>query len=367
MLQGVRPHGPRGNQSPHHHGFSEAAIRPDATGVDATDTAMAYTVEIGVGDPETKFTLLVDTGTSNTWVGADKKYVATKTSKNTGDTVSVNYGTGSFSGTEFLDKVTISPDLIIEKQSIGVASESQGISAVDGVFGIGPIDLTKDTVSGQLEVPTVLDNMTSQGIIKSNVLGIFFEPTVKERTVTGELTFGGFDQRKITSNVTFTPITTVKPAAEYWGIKQNIKYGKNLHLLSGSAGVVDTGTTLLVLATDAYQAYQKATGGVVDETTTLLKVTEEQYNNLQSLYFEIDGTTFEMTPNAQIWPRSQNVDIGGDPNSIYLIASDLGQPSGEGIDFVNGFTFLQRFYSVFDTDKTRVGFATTAFTHATTN
>ena len=62
-----------------------------------------------------------------------------------------------------------------------------------------------------------------------------------------------------------------------------------------------------------------------------------------------------------------NTAIGGDPNSIYLIVSDLGSPSGEGLDFINGMVFLQRFYNVFDVTNNRVGFATTQFTDAVTN
>lgn len=42
--------------------------------------------------------LIVDTGSSNTWVGAGTKYVASSTSHDTGDKVSVSYGSGSFSG-----------------------------------------------------------------------------------------------------------------------------------------------------------------------------------------------------------------------------------------------------------------------------
>ena len=76
---------------------------------------------------------------------------------------------------------------------------------------------------------------------------------------------------------------------------------------------------------------------------------------------------FELTANAQAWPRSLNADIGGNANSVYLIVNDLGTNSGEGLDFINGFTFLERFYSVFDTANSRVGFATTPFTDATSN
>ena len=77
--------------------------------------------------------------------------------------------------------------------------------------------------------------------------------------------------------------------------------------------------------------------------------------------------TYTLTANAQLWPRSLNTDIGGTTSRIYLIVNDLGSPSGEGLDFINGFGFLERFYSVFDTANKRVGFATTPFTTATTN
>lgn len=53
-----------------------------------------------------------------------------------------------------------------------------------------------------------------------------------------------------------------------------------------------------------------------------------------------------MAPH-HLFQRSLNADIGGNANSVYLIVNDIGTPSGEGLDFINGFTFLERFYSVF--------------------
>jgi hypothetical protein len=77
--------------------------------------------------------------------------------------------------------------------------------------------------------------------------------------------------------------------------------------------------------------------------------------------------TYALTPNGQIWPRSLNTFIGGSTSSIYIIVGNMGTPSGEGFDFVNGYTFLERFYSVFDTTNSRIGFAETSYTDATTN
>jgi len=182
----------------------------------------------------------------------------------------------------------------------------------------------------------------------------------------GELVFGGIDSSKFTGNITYTAVTSISPASNYWGIEQNLSYNGQT-LLSGSAGIVDTGTTLLLIPTDAFQAYMNATGAVLDETTGLLRVNADQFTNLKSLVFMIGGTTFELTPNAQLWPRALNTAIGGETDAFYLIVGDIGSPSGEGLDFINGQAFLERFYSVFDTTNHRVGFANTPFTTAETN
>jgi hypothetical protein len=135
---------------------------------------------------------------------------------------------------------------------------------------------------------------------------------------------------------------------------------------------------------DAYTRYQSATGASVDAATGLLLISSAKYKALENLDFHIGSVryfmsaliplvhhfsqeTYTLTPNAQIWPRSLNTYLGGSSSAIYLIIHDIGTPSGEGFDFVNGYTFLERFYSVYDTSKSRVGFAKTKYTDATTN
>jgi cathepsin E len=83
--------------------------------------------------------------------------------------------------------------------------------------------------------------------------------------------------------------------------------------------------------------------------------------------FAASKVTYQLTPNAQIWPRSLNTAIGGVASNIYLVVNDIGTPTGQGLDFIDGYTFLERFYSVFDTTNKRVGLATTPFTTATSN
>ena len=105
-----------------------------------------------------------------------------------------------------------------------------------------------------------------------------------------------------------SPITGTSPANEYWGINESIKYGSTT-ILSETAGIVDTGasaasgndkgvilidndiigTTLILLATQAFDSYQDATGAELDDTTGLLTVTTSQYDALEDLIFDIDG------------------------------------------------------------------------------
>ncbi|KAE9406893.1 aspartic protease [Gymnopus androsaceus JB14] len=322
--------------------------------------AVSYIASVGVGANDEQFQLIVDTGSSNTWVGADTKYVATSTSTDTGDSVSVSYGSGDFSGTEFIDKVTLASDLVITSQSIGVASSSSGFSGTDGIIGIGPDDLTEDTVSGVSTVPTVTDNLFTQGTIAEKVVAISFEPATSEEVTNGELFFGGTDSTKFTGDITYTT-----KVGDYWGISQTISYaGKTIQ--TSTEGIVDTGTTLLYLEETAFNAYIKATGGKLNEATGLYTITTAQLDALEDLVFTIGGTEFSLTPNAQIWPRSLNADIGGSADDIYLVVADLGGEE-DGFNFINGYVFLERFYSVFDTTNSRVGFATTPFTTATTN
>ncbi|KAG2156946.1 aspartic proteinase [Suillus bovinus] len=318
---------------------------------------------VGIGDPATIYNLLVDTGSSLTWVNA-ASYVKTSTSVDTGQAISSSYG----SGTEYTDTVTLG-NLTIIQQPIGVISESTFTGITVGVIGIGPLDLTEGILRGSpptATIPTVTDNLYIQDMISQIVVGVSFEPTTSESDTNGELTFGGIDAIKYTGAVAYTPLTTTEPASYYWGINESITYGSTT-ILSETAGIVDTGTTLILIASNAFSAYQSGTGAIEDETTGLFRITSTQYSALVNLNFNVGNNTYALTPNGQIWPRALNTYIGGSTDYIYLIVNDFGTPSGEGLDFINGYTFLERFYSVFDTTNSQVGFAATAYTTATTN
>ncbi|KAG2362169.1 aspartic peptidase domain-containing protein [Suillus spraguei] len=314
-------------------------------------------VTLGVGSPHTLYNLLVDTGSAVTWIDPHIPY--DETGFNTGEPVEATYGvmgrpTSSFSGTIFLDTVTLGGGITIPNYELAVAYTSKNVK-YDGILGLGPRDLTADTRANPGTYPTFTDCLFNAGVILHNLVGIFFRPmTGNPYTDVGELAFGEPDYTKCTDNIIYTPITNTFPSADYWGIDQSITYG-GTEILEKTAGIIDTGTTFIKIASN--------------QPTGLLRITPDQYSALDVLKFHIsDDDTLSLIPDAQIWPRFLNLKLpGGEKGGIYLIITNLSTETGAGYDFIAGHTFMQRFYTVLDGSIFGVGFATTPFTYAITN
>ena len=82
------------------------------------------------------------------------------------------------------------------------------------------------------------------------MLGIYYEPynAKSKGHGRGSLSFGQVEPGRTVGAVNYVPLTTTRPASQYWGIDQSVSYGTT-QLLATTAGIVDTGTTLILLAT----------------------------------------------------------------------------------------------------------------------
>jgi len=325
-----------------------------------------YTASIGVGNPPTYYNLVVDTGSSNTFVGTGKPYVQTNTSIPTGETVNVTYGVGFFSGLEYIDQVTIAPGMVIKNQSIGDALSSASFEGVDGIIGVGPVDLTQRTLSPdtQATIPTVMDNAYSQGLISQEVLGVSFAPANSNDSINGKLTFGGVDQSLYVGDISYAPVTDTFPASHFWGVNVTASYGLKSIIPSSHSGIVDTGTTLIYIADDWFATYLDAIpGSYYDSNVTGLTVIPDmEVPFLAPFTFNIGGKPFILDAAAQLLPKDQNVVWGADPDTQYGYIGPMGQISGTGLDFIIGQKFMERYYAVFDASNSRVGFGYTDHT-----
>ena len=127
------------------------------------------------------------------------------------------------------------------------------------------------------EIPTVTDNLFSQGTISAHEISVSFEPLTEDNELNGELTWGAYNvifkssarmlkylqveptppnslarspSRTLFSTCLWplfklklcSPITDTSPASEFWGINESIEYGTTT-ILSTTAGIVDTGAS----------------------------------------------------------------------------------------------------------------------------
>ncbi|KZP33239.1 acid protease [Athelia psychrophila] len=323
-----------------------------SSSVPVTNQDTSYTAKVTIGSQT--FDLLVDSGSSNTWVGAKIKYAGSGAKSD--KSVSVSYGSGSFEGTEYTDSVTIG-SATVTSQSIGVASSSQGFATgIDGIFGFGPVELTQGTVDGADTVPTFMDNLYSSGAISSEVIGVSFAPEngSSDDSANGELTFGGTDSSKYTGSITYVPKSSGL-VGHYWGVTVSAITFGTTSLGSGPA-IVDTGTTLIYIPSSAYTKFLAATGGKDDSTTGLAKFTTKPTGTFS---LTIGGTVFSLTPVQYLVPKAQ-YSAFGIKGSDYYSWIGQGGPDSSPVSCVIGQKFLEHYYSVFDTTNSQIGFATAA-------
>ncbi|RDW85296.1 hypothetical protein BP6252_02886 [Coleophoma cylindrospora] len=290
-------------------------------------------VKVGIGSPATTYDLILDTGSANTWVGAEKKFVVTKTSYNTDAAVNVVYPEGSFSGNEYFDTLVLG-GTTLKQQAIGVASRSEGYYDVDGILALGPTALSAGTVSGYPVVPTVLDNLYASGIIDTAIV-----------TIGNNLITFGSPLLQI-SNLMYAPTSS-----GFWGFDASLTYGSTT-LLSNPSVVIDYGTPLIGLSTGSYNSFLKLTGAIQDPQTSLPKL--DTCNSLVSLLITFGGQNLYIPPSQYIWPQAQNDYIGGDATKCYLGVTDL---ESRGSDVVLGYNTLKHFTVVLDKTHSRVGLA----------
>lgn len=349
-------------------------VQRDGANIMLSSIQLVACAMVAVGTSLQEYNLIVDTGSAITWIGTDSEhpYYPTDSAYNTGRAIKDIFRSGSFTGILWTDTITFDNGLTVTKMPIGVVSEAEGMDTeADGILGIGPKILSL----GALEdaptqtLSTITDRLAFQGEIPQRLVSLYFVPSSENMDDGGTLTFGDdlTDQAEYgIGNVAYTTITAMPSLSGAWAIDQSVTYD-NTEILSTTAGVVDSGTALIYLPSDAFRRYKAATGADEDPRTGLLTLTPEKYSALQPLHFHIGDQTYSLSPNAQIWPRRHNDFIDGSvENGIYLVIVDRSR-STDSEDFVLGYVFLRRFYSVYDVTNSRVGFSTTMWTDADTN
>jgi cathepsin D len=305
-----------------------------------------YMAEITIGTPPQTFNIIPDTGSSNVWVYSGKCWTSpacwthntySEKSKSyiKNDTpFELNYGSGSSSGFLSQDNVAFG-DLQAKEFAFGEVDNVSGIaflvSKMDGIFG-----LAWDAIS-QGGIPTFF---TAEETTDDRSFSFYLSHLGEESYIIAP----GIDEELFHGDLVYHDVVEEK----YWSVLMNdMKIGGES--VGGDIGkgivkgVIDSGTSLIVGNFDLILPMLHMIGRVESDCSNL--------DSLPDIDFTFDGLTYSIGPRDYMLQITQagvtqcTVGIMGanlPDNFPYLIIGDV---------------FMRKFYSHFDYDNSRIGFA----------
>ncbi|KAI8601760.1 aspartic proteinase IV [Dissophora ornata] len=314
---------------------------------------LEYYGSVSVGTPAQVVKLDFDTGSSDIWFPsstctttackAHTRFNSAKSSTYTKDGRSwtISYGDGSSaSGTLGSDIVSVGG--VSVRQTIGLATKESsqfGSSPEDGLFGLG--FNTIESVSG---VKTFMDNAIAAGILTLPVVSVFLPSVRRNGGVGGEYLFGAIDSTKYTGSLTYVPVTK----KGYWQVLiQDASYN-GASLGQTSQGIIDTGTTLVIVGDAAAKAIHAKIPGSVNDPSNGWLVPCSVKTSTANVGFKMGGATFNV-PVADLAYE----DMGDGSGNCFS-----GVQGGQDGLWILGDVFIKNNYCVFSqTSSPSIGIA----------
>jgi hypothetical protein len=323
-----------------------------------------YYGPVSIGSPPQTFTVIYDTGSSNLWVPSSKcmskackthqKYDSSKssTSEPDGRELILPYGSGICAGILTHETVSVGGlemgnvtfgEIVVEPGEIWVESP------FDGILGLGYPQIAMPPSKDNPVLPP-FDEMKQRQLLDANVFAFFLAscPQGQESCGGSQLTLGGVDETKYTGDITYIEQTSYQSLLGYWLIKSSGFQvgGEKLgctNALTGCPMVVDTGTSILTVPPSAWKTIGPAIGNVSADCSNV--------ETLPTLQFTFGGKDFSLEPDFYVL---RGATVNGDEEcQLGIQGMSIGIP---GI-WILGDPFLRKYYTIFDRDADRVGFA----------
>lgn len=356
-----------------------------------------WTGEIGLGTPPQTFSVDFDTGSSDLWVPSSdcdhscdtfagwrrfdqsKSSSATLASKNpTENAFFAQYADGeTVAGVHVKDILHLGDSLTVNEQvfaQITSLANFQTCASEEGVFGLG------FSMISSHNFPTPINNLSSK--LRHPIFSLYLDPTddypepnptetkthVQPTSHHSELVFGGVNPRHYIGCISwhslgqFKEVRTGHTFQGYWDFRLDAVAVGGALLPSSELALVDSGSTYIVGPGAAVQKIAEVNGATCfvmppgaepqaiacDSPSGFDAAALECDAPMLSLEFRADGATYTLEKEDLI---SRLETPQGDICILRI------QASNDIPGWVLGDVFFNRFYSVFDFQQKRVGFA----------
>jgi cathepsin D len=328
---------------------------PSVSLVDVEDAE--YFGEVDIGSNGQKFLVIYDTGSSNLWVpskGCDNCKAkgnvydssASTSYKKNGQSFSLQYGTGSCNGFLSTDDVVIGGQKITGFDFGEVTHEAQdvfGQAPFDGILGMGPAKAAVDHVAMPMA------KLVEQGKIQHNVFAFYLASGGRTGST---LTLGGTDSAFYTGDFSYFPVSKAASLLPYWlisakGVKVSGASAVSCSKLTGCYMVVDTGTSVIAGPPDAVKSLTDKIGDVAADCSNVDKLPTVTFTFSSGW---LSSKDFELGPDFYVLRMKD--DQGKEQCQLGIQGINAGVPI-----WILGDPFLRKYYTVWDADQNRVGFA----------
>lgn len=306
-----------------------------------------------IGTPPQTFRVVLDTGSSNLWIpsiqcplvqqdsgcNGKKKYDHSKSSTYSPDPcypLFIPYGTGFMLGYLSNDTVELG-GISVKNQEFGEAlwmADFFEDVPLDGILGLGFPEIAMDGV------PPVFDNMMKQKLLEKNQFSVYLSN--KEGGRDSALLLGGTDPKYYTGDFVYADVLI----PSYWLVGTSTIFVNNQQvyecLFDYCPTVIDTGTSIIIGPPYIVDPIINAIGNVAEDCSNV--------KSLPPIAFTVGGNKLTVTPDIYV------IQATDDKNQTQCV---LGIESSWEVAplFILGDPLLRAYYTVYDRDSNRVGFA----------
>ncbi|KAG6844956.1 hypothetical protein H0H87_002070 [Tephrocybe sp. NHM501043] len=332
----------------------------NSLGLDIEANDVGYLATVQMGTPPQDFSILMDSGSADLWVGAENcqseaggdcgnhKFLGSQSSSSFVDTkqqFQVTYGTGAVAGDIVTDDIVLA-GLSLKTHTFGVAliesvEFSDNSTPFDGLMG-----LAQSTLSQQ-QTLTPIEALAKGGLVTDAITSYKISRLADNKN-DGEITFGGLDDTKFDA-ATLVTLDNVNAQGFWEGDMDAITVDGKDSGLQGRTAILDTGTTLIVAPPNDAAAIHALIDGAQDVGQGTFTV---PCTTTASVALSFGGTSFAIDSRDIAF---QPVDPA-DPTGDCISGISAGQIGG-ATEWLVGDVFLKNAYFSTDVTKNTVSLA----------